>query len=100
MTIQPSPTIEWPAEQRPLPDGWCYRCGGEHHPASVRHAIHDSPRPRTIGVTAEFIAARAAQEAPLPMELSDWHAGHVALARAVAVELQLWADTAERLSRL
>ena len=82
MTIQPSPAIEWPAEQRPLPDGWCYRCGGEHHPASVRHAI------------------RAAQEAPLPVELSDWHAGHVALARAVAVELQLWADTAERLSRL
>lgn len=108
MTIQPLPdVVARSAEQRPgagpdtsrqpLPDGWCYACGCLHVRSRRPDSCWYGSLPLTLRRWASAAAYQAIATPPVPVELEDWSAGDVEMARAVAAVLTEWAGTAERL---
>lgn len=94
MSIQPpAPPPPRQIANRPAPPDWCYRCARAGC-APMTSGWHDRAQPTALTVTAEEMVARmltAERFAPI----GAWTGGDVALARAVAVELQLAADAVE-----
>ena len=107
MTIQPAPPalvesapVRLPLDtestgRRPLPDGWCYRCGFSRC-SSVPCEPRDS-KPIKLDHAVLRAGVHATDELGSPPEgLTQWQPGHIETVRALAHLLNAWAEQAER----